>query len=111
MANKFQKSVEKRMEQESAGKQMVSAEKKDLSVKKKAAVPTGRAKGEKSNVLDVAACFSGSKKRKAKNRTYYLDEEVILEVERQAAKYQTTNSDFVNTILRQALGVTENSGK
>lgn len=134
MANKFQKSIMERLEQDSLRQRQVEkAEKKKTTVpaEKNAPAATAAIKEstekippvvmeteislerdlprkesvKRSSTLDLSEYVIQDSRRKAKNKTFYLDEEVI-DALRSAARQQNVNdSKLVNDILRKVLRV------
>lgn len=129
MANKFQKSVLERLEQEATRQKQQS---KNKSPEKrpeemiKAALPAPTAepqvpvihqepeifapqehpkKQELQILPDIGEYLRRDNQRLAKNKTFYLDSEVIEAIKATAKAQQVTDSKLVNDILRRVLGL------
>lgn len=124
MANKFQKSVLERLEEEA----------KRQSVNKKKAIPVEPVVSEEPVSMseeehtipeeetidlikeevpserepfipDISQFIRHETQRVAKNKTFYLDSDVIDSIKITAKKQHTTDSKLVNDILRKVLGL------
>jgi hypothetical protein len=107
--NKFQKAVQKRnAELENAEKSdnklnnnpETSVKKVEESqVKEKSKIPMQE--NEQDNININLSNLFPQKEKKAKNKTFYLDESVISAIEKQAKKQKVSDSKFLNEILKQ----------
>lgn len=115
MANKFQKSIQERLEQEVARKKNEpSAPAKPaangsqpIAATKQEAVPEVPHEAEPPvpAPADVSVYLRREPQRVAKNKTFYLDGEVIDAIKSTARAQQVTDSKLVNDILRRVLGL------
>ena len=55
------------------------------------------------SVLDLSDLFDREAERKAKNKTFYLDDSVIQAIKKTASDYHVTESKLVNDILKKIL--------
>lgn len=55
------------------------------------------------SVLDLSDLFDREEERKAKNKTFYLDDSVIQAIKKTASDYHVTESKLVNDILKKIL--------
>jgi len=53
--------------------------------------------------LDLSDLFDREAERKAKNKTFYLDDSVIQAIKKTASDYHVTESKLVNDILKKIL--------
>lgn len=56
-----------------------------------------------SSALNLSDLFERGKERKAKNKTFYLDDSVIQAIKKAASDYHITESKLVNDILKKIL--------
>jgi hypothetical protein len=115
MANKFSKSIMERLEQETY--QQEKAEKKDVMIipdippiaipviENTAPIIQNPKKEPKAIAPDLSSYLRNDIRRQAKNKTFYLDED-LLGTLKQAAKQQgVAESRLVNDILRKVLNI------
>lgn len=113
--NKFQISVQQRLEQE----QKVPPKAQTKTVKKAASAATekkvdvSKPKNEPvqqpvSDLPDISEFLQVEPQRVAKNKTFYLDEKVIDALSAAAKKQGVPESKLCNNILRRVLGVKGN---
>lgn len=114
MANKFQKSVMERLEQEAVrqkkntGKKgpvitaASGAEAKKTVAEKQRATET---QATKADTVDLGQYLRHEPQRLAKNKTFYLDDDVIEAIKRNARVQGVTDSKLVNGILSNVLQV------
>jgi hypothetical protein len=122
MANKFQKSVLERLEEEAkrqssqkkAGVTEDSPLADERAVEQEPAVRTAEiaepenvivAPVQESFIPDISQFIRHDPQRVAKNKTFYLDADVIDNIKITAKKQRTTDSKLVNDILRKILGL------
>lgn len=125
MANKFQKSVLDRLEEEAKrqkAKQPVKAPEKSVEEEPAepmveiaeaapaepevvVAVPEPVTPPEPAVQADIREYLRPSTQRVAKNKTFYLDTDVIQAIQRTAKAQKVTDSKLVGDILRRVLGV------
>lgn len=120
--NKFTKSVLERLEQEQQKQKTAppvqapvkqeptpaaepKSKKKTVTKKEPAAKPTPLVEPERPGVPDLSAFLPQSPERVAKNKTFYLDEEVIDALHQAAKSQKMTDSRLANEILRTVLGL------
>jgi len=60
---------------------------------------------EKGADIDLSAFLMPQNQRKAKNKCFYLDDDVINAIKTQSAKRKITESKLVNDILKSVLGL------
>lgn len=128
MANKFQKSVFERLEQESSRQKKIQpspikdaagsnpdSEQTTMPVNVEKAMPE-RSPNAKDNSIsagverlpaDIGAFLRPVLQRQAKNKTFYLDGDVIIAIKTTAKAQGVTDSKLVNDILRRVLDVEE----
>jgi len=135
MANKFQKSVLERLEQEAVRKKQNVKEKINTDQNKTPAVPKDingtelkiGADADATNknqpipeettpeppagtieqpvIPDISGYLRRDTQRLAKNKTFYLDTQLIEAIKSTAKKQNVTDSKLVNDILRRVLGL------
>lgn len=92
MANKFAKAVQNRTN-EIINAGLNSEQEKDSNPA--AAEPS----------VDISSLFEKEDEKKAKNKTYYLDQEVIDAIKHNAKKQNVSESKLVNNILKHILNI------
>lgn len=118
MANKFQKSVLERLEEEKKRQktQTSSSPKEELppvaAVEQEPAPdpvaaldPASVETKPAADIPDISAFLRFEPQRSAKNKTFYLDTQVIEAIKSTAKRQKVTDSKLVNDILRRVLGV------
>lgn len=125
MANKFQKSIQERLEQEAARQKVDKKTTKPTKEPQEVLPPPTKMqteKLEKSDITpspepvaasaqtprispDIRDYLPQEPQRTAKNKTFYLDEEVISAIKTSARSQGLTDSKLVNSILRRVLGL------
>lgn len=121
MANKFQKSVLERLEQEAVRqKQRTKETAEEAQASSENPIKEEQTKAETSptpednpvrleqtepSVPDVSGYLIREHQRAAKNKTFYLDGDVIEAIKSTARKQNVTDSKLVNDILRRVLGL------
>ena len=134
MANKFQKSVLERLEQEAVRQKENVKEKNDPGQTEAPAVPGDASEPEVKTIRieeapqkqapssetepeapagavelralpDVSGYLRRDTQRLAKNKTFYLDAELIEAIKATAKSQNVTDSKLVNDILRRVLGL------
>lgn len=93
MANKFQKSIQER--QKTTANNEPATPRESYTAAETSPTPQ----------VDLSAWISTPPQRAAKNKTFYLDTDVISEIKRQAKKQGTTESKLINDILKNILGL------
>ena len=113
MANKFQQGALQRLQQEQENNKKTpnhsakQAEEYDKSEPESRAKP---AEAEKEirhidSVPDLTDFLEIEPRREAKNKTFYLDVEVIEAISAAARKQNVADSKLVNDVLRRVLGI------
>lgn len=105
MSNKFRKAVEKRnMEIENNNLENIEVEDSTM-------VSTEQEKEEEEVLLtkdefkiNLSKIISKTQK-KSKNKTFYLDENVILSIEKEAKKQKVSDSKLLNDILKHIFNI------
>lgn len=92
MANKFAKAVQNRTN-EILSTGMNGEKEKDAN------------SGAAEPSVDISSLFEKEDEKKAKNKTYYLDQEVIDAVKHNAKKQNVSESKLVNNILKHILNI------
>lgn len=110
MPNKFQKSVLERQktEAERQGKPLDTPPPPEDEAPQAPLQPETKAAAEPvapAAMLDVAAILRPQVSRSAKNKTFYLDSELVEAIKSVAAAQKVTESRLVNDILRAVLGL------
>lgn len=122
MANKFQKSVQERLEQEAARQkkhtQRIAATDAGASEKPmlsnaipEQSKPKSQSKPKKETVQsitslpDITMYLKKEPQRLAKNKTFYLDSDVIDAIKKIAKQQGITDSKLVNDVLRKVLSL------
>lgn len=90
MANKFTKSIQERQE-------------KERRTSPAAPAPEAAPVTAHLTPADIPAVLGREKPRRATNKSYYLDEEVIAAVKHAAEAQHATESRFLNSILKALL--------
>jgi len=93
MANKFQQSIQERQQAEEKRRQQQVTPPREEVIAPEFPEPEA----------DISAWLRHEPQRMAKNKTFYLDEEVIEAVKRTAKSQGVTDSRLVNDILRRIL--------
>ena len=117
MANKFQKSVLERLEQES-DRHKKSTNRKIIPVEVETHIqPEVQVRQEMKEIEnetipsaralpgDIGDFIRPQLQRQAKNKTFYLDGDVIIAIKKTAKQQGITDSKLVNDILRRVLGI------
>lgn len=114
MSNKFQKSVFERLEQESnrnKKEKKLPVEMQEPAVQA-TNLPVASVKDEKyveqqtrQLPTDIGGFLRPTQNRLAKNKTFYLDGDVIDMIKNAARAQGVTDSKLVNDILRKVLGI------
>ena len=123
MTNKFQKSVIERQKSEAARQAATLPAEKNQEIAQKVAAATAliieqqsapkqerKTKREPSVkttgfAADIASMLQVNIARNAKNKTFYLDSELIEAIKRAAQAQGVTESRLVNDVMRSVLGL------
>lgn len=109
MANKFQKSVQERLEEEakrqSAKKKEASAMEPSLETIEYQIPDEKHFTKTQPDFSDIGLYLRPETQRIAKNKTFYLDADVIETIKTTARVQRVTDSKLVNDILRKVLGL------
>ena len=110
MTNKFQKSVFERQKAEAERKQNISSTPKlfldkDEQATEKNTVQDQLLPSREKTSSDIASLIRPRTTRLAKNKTFYLDGELIEIIQATAKSQKITESRLVNDILRSVLGI------
>lgn len=111
MANKFQKSVLSRLEQEANRQKKppaadpVAIEKPDETLLQEYKEPIQEHSQADGRMADIGDFLRRETQRQAKNKTFYLDEQVIAAIKSTAKIQHVNDSKLVNDILRSVLRV------
>lgn len=120
MANKFQRSVQERLEQEAARQKKQDQPSQSLETvttktpieqtmeapkAKKEPQPKKVAAQTASALPDITLYIQKEPQRLAKNKTFYLDTDVIDAIKKVAKQQGITDSKLVNDVLRKVLAL------
>jgi hypothetical protein len=110
MANKFQKSVQERLEAEEKRRKATASpeitpleEKSSANSESEVSAPLQEESTVPAASPDIRVYLTHEPQRVAKNKTFYLDAAVIEAVKRISREQQVTESRLVNDILRRVL--------
>lgn len=110
MANKFQKSIMERLEQEAVRQKQVKPKDKVTEsvvnpVEQNALPREEKLEKTTSKAVDIQDYLVREPRRQAKNKTFYLDVDVINAVKTTSRQQNVNDSKLVNDILRYVLGL------
>lgn len=108
MSNKFKRAIEQRVDikEDSLIEEGASVEKSDNHEKKTIKIedePDLMQNESQNNGFDLSSIIKKDERR-AKNKTFYLDEDVIDAITKTAKKQKIAESKLVNDILKHVLG-------
>lgn len=104
MANKFEKSVLARLE-DAENQKKIHPEKKAASSREVISENAADSLLKEDSIPDISEYLRREPQRVAKNKTFYLDHDLIETIKSFARLQGVTDSKLVNDILRQVLGL------